>query len=69
MADIVVYGSGLQGCAAAAKAAGNAPNKSVVLIIPDPAGTLGGLGTIGGQNFFDIRKWNNNLVTVGTFGY
>ena len=56
--DIVVYGGGFAGVAAAAKAAANtASNKTIALIVPDPVdhngngSCLGSIGTIGGQNF------------------
>ena len=73
--DIVVYGAGFAGVAAVAKAASNSPNAEIALIVPDPVphngsgSCLGGLGTIGGQNFFDIRKWNFDLVTKGSFSW
>lgn len=75
MADIVVYGGGFAGVAAAAKAATNAPNKKIALIIPDPVdhngngSCLGGLGTIGGQNFFDQKKWKDDLPTKGSYAW
>ena len=71
--DIVVYGGGFAGVAAAAKAAANtASNKTIALIVPDPVdhngngSCLGSIGTIGGQNFFDIRDAS---VTKGTFNW
>ncbi len=64
MADIVIYGGGLQACAAATKAAANAPNKSILLIVPDPIDKLGSLGTIGGQNYFDKRDWKNPYTGI-----
>ena len=75
--DIVVYGGGFAGVAAAAKAAANtASNKTIALIVPDPVdhngngSCLGSIGTIGGQNYFDIRKdANEELVTKGTFNW
>lgn len=79
MADIVIYGGTFAGVAAAAKAAASAPNKQVVLIVPSVTSThikkgtvltnevLGGLGTAGGQNYMDIRKYNNVLPEGGTF--
>ena len=74
--DIVVYGGGFAGVAAAAKAAANtASNKTIALIVPDPVdhngnGTcLGVIGTIGGQNYFDIRTDSKGLVTKGTFNW
>ena len=74
--DIVVYGGGFAGVAAAAKAAANtASNKTIALIVPDPVphdgrgSCLGGLGTIGGQNYFDIRTKDGVLFTQGTFNW
>lgn len=74
--DIVVYGGGFAGVAAAAKAAANtASNKTIALIVPDPVdhngngSCLGGIGTIGGQNYFDIRKDSKGLVTKGSFNW
>lgn len=74
--DIVVYGGGFAGVAAAAKAAANtASNKTIALIVPDPVdhngngSCLGGIGTIGGQNYFDIRTDSKGLVTKGTFNW
>lgn len=66
--DIVVYGGGFAGCAAARNAAAAAPDRNVVLIVPEPGEQLGGLGTVGGQNFADIRFWKGQLVTRGSFG-
>lgn len=67
--DIVVYGGTVAGVAAAAKAAGNLKgirDKKIALIIPDPVDhngngvCLGGLATVGGQNYFDQRNWSRN---------
>lgn len=66
--DIVVYGGGFAGSAAARSAAAAAPQKKVLLIVPDTSQRLGGLGTAGGQNFTDIRLWQGQLVTAGSFG-
>lgn len=66
--DIVVYGGGFAGCAAARNAAAAAVGKKVLLIIPEPVDKPGGLGTVGGQNFADIRLWQGGLVTQGSFG-
>lgn len=86
-ADIVIYGGSFAGCAAAMKASEISPDKSIVLIITDPipyklvngyrkikyaTQALGGIGTIGGQNFFDIRPWENHdaagiLAQQGSF--
>lgn len=65
--DIVVYGGTVAGVATAAKAAGNLKgirDKKIALIIPDPVDhngngvCLGGLATVGGQNYFDQRNWS-----------
>jgi len=66
--DIVVYGGGFAGSAAARNAAAAAPGHKVLLIVPDTSQRLGGLGTVGGQNFTDIRHWRGQLVTAGSFG-
>lgn len=67
--DIVVYGGTVAGVAAAAKAAGNLKgirDKKIALIIPDPVDhngngvCLGGLATVGGQNYFDQRNWSRH---------
>jgi hypothetical protein len=65
--DIVIYGGGFAGCAAACSAALIAPGEEILLIVPDPVSELGGLGTAGGQNFTDIRYWQGELVTAGSF--
>jgi hypothetical protein len=54
---IVVYGDTMAGVAAAAKAAANAPSHQVILIAPGTSTKLGGLGTVGGQNFYDTKIW------------
>lgn len=78
MADIVVYGGSFAGVAAAAKAAANAPSKTIAIIVPDPVGQtgscFGSIGTIGGQNFFDELKWKNpngktDFATQGTYAW
>ena len=73
---IVVYGATMAGAAAAAKAAKNAPSATIHLIVPDPVDyngngcCLGAIGTVGGQNFFDIG-WKDVLArtyyTNGSF--
>ena len=74
--SIVVYGATMAGVAAAAKAAKNAPSATIHLIVPDPVDyngngcCLGAIGTVGGQNFFDIG-WKDVLArtyyTNGSF--
>ncbi|WP_003543732.1 FAD-dependent oxidoreductase [Desulfotomaculum nigrificans] len=66
--DIVVMGDDFAACAAARSAAAAAPDKRVLLVVPSPVYRLGGLGTVGGQNFTDIRLWQKQLVTQGSFG-
>lgn len=76
--SIVVYGGTLAGVAAAAKAAGhvNLNNTDITLIVPDPVDhngngvCLGGLATVGGQNYFDIG-WltGHTFCTKGSFNW
>ena len=68
-ADIVVYGGSLAGCAAAWKAAAAAPDKQVALVVPYPEREYGGLATVGGQNFWDLRYWDRDgkLAQGGSF--
>lgn len=66
--DVVVVGGGFDGCAAARSAAAAAPDKKVLLVVNDPVQELGGIGTVGGQNFTDIRFWQGKVVTQGSFG-
>ncbi|WP_216363910.1 MULTISPECIES: FAD-dependent oxidoreductase [unclassified Neomoorella] len=70
-ADIVVYGGGLAGCAAAWKAAATAPDRTVVLVVPYPEHEYGGLATVGGQNFWDVRYWarDGRLAQGGSFAH
>lgn len=65
-ADIVIYGGTFAGVAATAKAARQAPDKEVVLIVPESGHMLGGLGTSGGQNYLDQRMWNGGQVQKGS---
>lgn len=67
--DVIIYGDSLAGCAAARTAALTAPNSKILLIAPEPAGTmLGGLATAGGENFADVKPWHGHIVTTGSFG-
>lgn len=66
--DIVIIGGGFDGCAAARSAAAAAPEKKILLVVNDPVQELGGIGTVGGQNFTDIRYWKGHVVTQGSFG-
>ncbi|OAT80187.1 FAD-dependent oxidoreductase, partial [Desulfotomaculum copahuensis] len=67
--DIVIYGGGFTGCAAARSAAINAPDRSILLVVPDPEPVLGGIGTSGGQNYFDTWRWHGQLVAGGSFAH
>ncbi len=69
---IVVYGGGFGGVCAAYKAAQYAwslgddfMNFEIFLINPVPTPKLGGIGTVGGQNFWDTRRWREK----GKFPY
>lgn len=65
--DIVIYGGSFAGCAAARTAAALAPGKSVLLVVPGAIPALGGIGTVGGQNFFDVWYWRGGLPAGGSF--
>ena len=70
MAGIIVYGGGFAGVAAAAKAASKAPKHEVVLISPYPDDMLGGIGTSGGQNYWDTYAWPQGRMTArGSFAF
>ena len=70
MANIIIYGGGFAGVAAAAKAASKAPNHEIILISPYPDGMLGGIGTSGGQNYWDTLMWPKGKHTArGSFGF
>jgi len=63
---VVIYGGGFAACAAAHQAATHlACGHTVLMIVPESA--LGGVGTTGGQNFFDIRNWRGEPPTRGSF--
>ena len=67
---IVVYGAGMGGVCAAYKAYQYActtgfENFEIMLINPVPVPELGGIGTVGGQNFWDVRHY----IEVGRFPY
>ncbi|AZK60668.1 FAD-dependent oxidoreductase [Candidatus Desulforudis audaxviator] len=63
---VVVYGGSFAACAAAYQAAAHLPpGQTVLMVVPESA--LGGVGTVGGQNFFDIRNWRGEPPTRGSF--
>ncbi|MEG6523095.1 FAD-dependent oxidoreductase [Desulfotomaculum sp. 1211_IL3151] len=66
--DVVILGGGFDGCAAARSAAAAAPDRKILLVVSEPVQELGSIGTVGGQNFTDIRLWKGQLVTQGSFG-
>ena len=62
---IVVYGAGMGGVCAACPKPHNMhghskvfDNFEIMLINPVPVPKLGGISTVGGQNFWDTRKWD-----------
>ena len=73
MADIVIYGGGFQAAAAAAKAASQATTAQIAVIIPypvaDPNKAFGSIGTLGGQNYFDVRNWHGSNPCGGSFAW
>ena len=54
MSTIVVYGGELPAVCAAAKAAAKCSTATVHVIVPYASGKLGGIATVGGQNYWDI---------------
>lgn len=71
MANIIIYGGGFQAAAAASKAASQAGNAQIYVIIPYPVSdtskAFGSIGTLGGQNYFDVRSWNGAFPYKGSF--
>ena len=64
--SVVIYGGSFAGAAAAYQAATHLPpEKDVLIIVSESA--LGSIGTVGGQNFFDIRNWRGEFPTRGSF--
>ncbi|MBE3584242.1 MAG: FAD-dependent oxidoreductase [Limnochordaceae bacterium] len=73
--DIVIYGGSFPGTAAAIMAASVNPTARILLI--NPQSGLGSIGTVGGQNYMDIRNWAadphkaqwgfRSYVTMGTY--
>ncbi|MBE0467216.1 MAG: FAD-dependent oxidoreductase [Candidatus Desulforudis sp.] len=63
---VVIYGGSFAGCAAALQAAAHLPpGRDVLLVVPETI--LGGIGTAGGQNFFDLRNWRGEPPAQGSF--
>lgn len=65
--DILIYGGSLAACAAANTAATDAPAARIGLVIPYAAKAYGGLATVGGQNFWDVRAWGSVFPQAGSF--
>ena len=69
--DMIFYGGSFQSAAAANVAAMLTPESHVFVIIPyippDPYRIMGSIGTVGGQNFFDIRRKKGIIQTRGSF--
>jgi len=64
--DLVVYGGGFAGCAAVIQASNlMPPEQKIALVVPERA--LGSIGTVGGMNFFDLRRWHGRSVAGGSF--
>lgn len=64
--DLVVYGGGFAGCATVLQAAYlMPPEQKIALVVPESA--LGSIGTAGGMNFFDLRRWRGQSVAQGSF--
>lgn len=64
--DIVIYGGSFASRAAAVQAAGLLPgNARILMVVPEEA--LGYIGTVGGQNFFDVRRWKGRGGHPGQF--
>lgn len=53
--DLVIYGGSFAGVAAAISAATVNPEARILLV--DPQRALGTIGTVGGQNYMDVRSW------------
>ena len=65
--DVVVYGGGFAGVAAAGGATRLRPGARVLLIAPESNFVVGGLFTAGGQNFWDVRYWGGETPQAGSF--
>ncbi len=68
--DIIIYGAGFGGVAAALNAHRtykdlSGTNPRILLI--NPQSVVGGLGTLNGQNFWDWRRWDADKNTATTY--
>ncbi|WP_135855088.1 FAD-dependent oxidoreductase [Halorussus salinus] len=67
--EVVVYGATMPGVAAARNAARLLDTGRILLVNPQPG--WGGIGGVGGQNFWDCRYWERNgrrwLLQGGSF--
>lgn len=65
--DVVVYGGGFAGVAAAVTAAQLLPAGRVLLVAPESLTLVGGTFTAGGQNYWDTRLWQGDFPQAGSF--
>lgn len=60
--EVIIYGGGFQAVAAALNAQDTyrylKGGTSARILLINPFSIMGGLGTVNGQNFYDIRNWN-----------
>lgn len=60
--EVIIYGGGFQAVAAALNAQDTyrylKGGVSARILLINPFSIMGGLGTVNGQNFYDIRNWN-----------
>lgn len=67
--EIIIYGGGFQAVAAALNAQDTyrylKGGTSARILLINPFSIMGGLGTVNGQNFYDIRNWNGAQVQRG----
>lgn len=64
MNRIVIYGGNLPAIAAAARAASTAMTATIHLVVPYVPHKLGGIATVGGQNYWD---YVSPLIQQGSF--
>lgn len=70
MPTIVVYGGELPAVCAAAKAAATSASATIHVIVPYVTAKLGGIATVGGQNYWDTSNGETNPANFpqqGTF--
>jgi hypothetical protein len=68
--DIIIYGAGFGGVAAALNAHRTYSDLNGVaprILLINPQSVVGGLGALNGQNFWDWRRWDGDKVTASTY--